>query len=64
MGTTMTTEFDAEEVAYGIVYDYLVDGPEYLDVANATQDNGGSVDEVEKVYDLVQATLRELRGSL
>ena len=60
----MTTEFDAEEVAYGIVWDYLSSGPEYIDVAEATLDNGGSDDEVEKIYDLVQATLRELRGHL
>jgi len=60
----MSTEFDAEEVAYGIVWDYLAGGPEYIDVVEATLDNGGSDDEAEKVYDLVEATLRELRGKL
>jgi len=60
----MATEFDAEDVAYGIVWDYLAASPEYEDVANAVWDNGGSVDEVEKVYDLVTATLRKLRGNL
>lgn len=60
----MTTEFDAEEVAYWLVFEYLETGPDYYDISNAVLDNGGSVDQVEEVSKHVQGRLSELKGAM
>lgn len=56
---------DRDDIAYGIVEDYLADGPEFIDVAENAADNGFDSDEdFEYIHNVVRGILSELRGSL
>ena len=49
---------DRDDIAYGIVEDYLADGPEFIDVAENAADNGFDSDEDFKyIYDKVRKYL-------
>lgn len=53
-------DFDPDDIAYGIVEDYLLEGPEYLDISEAVLDNGGSDDHTEAVALTVRKSLTEI----
>lgn len=49
---------DRDDTAYRIVEDYLVDGPEFIDVAEQAADNGFDSDEdLKYIYDKVREHL-------
>lgn len=55
------TGFDPADIAYGIVEDYILDGPEFLDIVEAVQDNGGEEDtDAEAVALIVRKSLTEI----
>ena len=54
------TGFDPADIAYGIIEDYLLDGPEYLDISEAVFDNEGSDDDTEAVALIVRKSLTEI----
>ncbi len=56
----MADDFDPDDVAYGIVEDYLLDGPEFLDIVEAVQDNGGGEEDAEAVALTVRKSLTEI----
>lgn len=53
----MTIDYD--DIAYGIVQDYLAEGPEYLTIAEAVQDEDGDAgdNDIAKVALIVRNTL-------
>lgn len=53
-------EFDPDDVAYGIVVDYLLDSPVLDDIINAVLDNGGEIEDVDNVAVTVRKTLTEI----
>lgn len=56
---------DRDDIAYGIVEDYLADGPEFIDVAEQAADNGFDSDEdIAYINRMVRGMLSELRGNL
>lgn len=52
--------FDPADIAYGIVEDYLLEGPEFLDIVEAVQDNGGEDSDAEQVALVVRKSLTEI----
>lgn len=49
---------DRDDIAYGIVEDYLADGPEFIAVAESAADNGFDSDEdLKYIYDKVREHL-------
>lgn len=60
MAKGFTEEIDLDDVAYGIVEDYLLDGPEFLDIVEAVQDNGGEEADAEAVALVVRKSLTEI----
>lgn len=53
-------DFDPDDIAYGIVEDYLLEGPEYLDISEAVLDNGGSDEDTDAVALTVRKSLNEI----
>lgn len=53
-------EFDPDDIAYGIVEDYLLEGPEFLDIVEAVSDNGGTEEDAETVALTVRKSLTEI----
>lgn len=58
--SVIKTEFDPADIAYGIVEDYLLAGPEFLDIVEAIQDNGGEDKDAEAVALIVRKSLTEI----
>ena len=58
--SVVKTGFDPADIAYGIVEDYLLDGPEYLGISEAVLDNGGSDEDTDPVALIVRKTLTEI----
>lgn len=54
------SNFDRDDVAYGIVENYLLDGPEFLEIVEAVQDNGGGEEDAEAVALTVRKSLTEI----
>lgn len=60
MAKGFAEEIDLDDVAYGIVEDYLLEGPEFLDITEAVQDNGGEEADAEAVALIVRKSLTEI----
>lgn len=57
--TTMSAE-ELDDLAYGIVLDHLLEGPEYIAIAETVEDEGGYDGDTEQVAVTVRLTLTEL----
>lgn len=60
----MTEKFDHDDLAYGIVEDLLDDGVEYLTIAEAVADTGGTEDDVGPTWHAVRGLLVNMRSAL
>lgn len=49
-----------DDIAFGVVEDFLIQGVEYLDISEAVTDAGGDDEDAEKVAIIVRLTLTEL----
>lgn len=54
------SNFDPDDVAYGIVEDYLLAFPNHDEIINAVLDNGGTIDDVDSVALTVRKSLTEI----
>lgn len=57
------TEFDPDDVAFGIVEDYLAEGPEYITIVEQVMDNGGTDADIADVALEVRNTLNQIARS-
>lgn len=51
---------EIDDLAYGIVLDHLLEGPEYIAIAEAVGEEGGDDDDTEQVAVAVRLTLTGL----
>lgn len=54
------SKFDPDDVAYGVVEDYLLASPDLDEIINAVLDNGGEIEDVEGVVVTVRKSLTEI----